>query len=168
MSLFPFHYAKQILLKIIQMWRQFSGAMEQMPTWRGVVRRVFLTICQSYGCDISAIYLLYLLSWAAQRYQCAVLPMINGKCWLELGRGAAVRCGLELSTNLRKVSQCPEKAPANKERCEIGTLVCKVYNQWGVPLTKIIKASCWLWSLWTSVSFPCLLTMIERPFSKVS
>ena len=97
MSLFPFHYAKQILLKIIQMWRQFSGAMEQMPTRRAVVRRVLPNICQSYGCDISrdksAIYPLYLLSRAAQCYQCAVLPMINGKCWLELGRGAAAGVG---------------------------------------------------------------------------
>ena len=31
MSHFPFHYAKQILLKIIQMWKQFWGEIEQMP-----------------------------------------------------------------------------------------------------------------------------------------
>ena len=30
MSHFPFHYAKQILLKIIQMLKQFWGEIEQM------------------------------------------------------------------------------------------------------------------------------------------
>ena len=42
---------------------------------------------------------------------------------------------LELSTNLREVSQCPEKGPLNiVSRYEIGVLVPKDHKGWAVSL----------------------------------